>query len=201
MMSFTDEVRKLAEQGASLPSQTNGKPPERNGEPLSPPHPMSILNQLAEEVREIEFTRYTEGENPRAVDYRMYFVENIIHLAEEKGWGLSERNNVAYVYTGKLWLPVDEKDMRCFLGDAALRSSMPRRRAGDYKFRRDMFEQFLDVAPTVRPPRSQDVTLVNLQNGTFEITADARGLREYRRDDFLTHILPFEYRADFPVIS
>lgn len=36
-------------------------------------------------------------------------------------------------------------------------------------------------------------TLINLHNGTFEITAEYQMLREYRAEDFLRYCLDFDY--------
>lgn len=159
-------------------------------------HPKQILEQLVQEVEEIDFTQFTGGEDARAVHHRIYAVKNVVRLAEKKGWGLCKRNGSVYVYTGAHWQAVDSEDMKAFLGEAALRSGVPRFRADDYKFRKDLLEQFHSEAHLTQPPFSRDVTLINLQNGTFEIAPDAQGLREYRRADFLTHVLPFEYRPD-----
>jgi putative DNA primase/helicase len=43
------------------------------------------------------------------------------------------------------------------------------------------------------PKTNKKNVLINLKNGTFEITSKKRKLREFRRSDFLTHQLPFEY--------
>ena len=43
------------------------------------------------------------------------------------------------------------------------------------------------------PERMAGITLINLQNGTFEISENGQTLREQRREDFLKYQLPFEY--------
>ncbi len=161
----------------------------------APLHPKQILEQLVQEVEEIDFTQYTGGEDPRAVHHRIYAVKNVVRLAEKKGWGLCKRNGSVYVYTGAHWQVVESDDMKGFLGEAALRSGVPRFRADDYEFREKLLKQFHSEAHLTQPSFSRDVTLINLQNGTFEITPDAQRLREYRRGDFLTHVLPFSYQA------
>src|SRR5262249_35765012 len=54
-------------------------------------------------------------------------------------------------------------------------------------------KQFLASAYLPRPGRKKGVTLINLANGTFEITAERQGLRDFCREDFLTYQLPFDY--------
>jgi putative DNA primase/helicase len=191
MKSITDELGELANQ------QSDGEKKDLfPGVTKSLCHPKQILERLVQEVKEIDFSQFTGGEDPRAVHHRIYSVKNVVHLAKAKGWGLCKRNGSVYVFTGTHWQAVDAEDMRAFLGEAALRSGVPRFRADDYEFRDKLLKQFHSEAHLPQPTCSRDVTLINLQNGTFEITADTQGLREYRRGDFMTHVLPFEYRPD-----
>lgn len=189
--SLQEELQALAN------SQSDGEKKSFSQNFTSAPlHPRRILERLVKDVKEVDFTQYTGGENPRAVHYRIYAIKNVVGLAKHKGWGLCKRNSSVYVYTGSHWEAVDPEDMQAFLGEAALRSGVPRFRADDYKFRKELLEQFRSEAHLTQPSFSRDVTLINLQNGTFEITTDTQGLREYRRADFMTHVLPFEYRQD-----
>ncbi|MBN1279719.1 MAG: DNA primase [Chlorobiaceae bacterium] len=155
-----------------------------------------ILGQLLEEIEPVDFARVAGGEEVRAVHHRIYSVKNIVHLAKHKGWGVCKKNGNVYVYTGAHWRRVDPDDMKAFLGAAALRSGVPRYRADDYKFRKDLLEQFHSEAHLTQPDVSTVRTLINLQNGTLEIDADGHRLREHRSADFLTHVLPFEYREN-----
>lgn len=193
MKSLTDELGELANQ-----NQRDGEKkdlfPGVTKSLCHPKDPKDILEQLAQGIEGIDFSQFTGGEDPRAVHHRIYTVKNVVHLAKAKGWGLCKRNGSVYVYTGAHWQAVDAEDMKAFLGEAALRSDVPRFRADDYKFRKDLLEQFHSEAHLTQPSFSRDVTLINLQNGTFEITADTQGLREYRRADFMTHVLPFSYQ-------
>lgn len=59
-------------------------------------------------------------------------------------------------------------------------------------FKDELFKQFLSSSnlPTLEP---QENVLINLQNGTFEITDKIQQLREARREDFLKYELSFDY--------
>ena len=157
--------------------------------------PRQILDQLLSEVQPIDFSGLTGGGEVRAVHHRIYSVKNVVQLAERQAWGLCKRNGSVYVYVGTHWQGVDSEDMRAFLGEAALHSGVPRYRADDYEFRDKLLKQFHSEAHLTQPVFSRDTTLINLQNGTFEITQNGHQLREFQRADFLTHVLPFEYRA------
>ncbi|NTU50329.1 MAG: DNA primase, partial [Desulfobulbaceae bacterium] len=158
--------------------------------------PSQILSELLPEIEPVNFLEYAGGEEVRAVHHRIYSVKIVVLLAERKKWGLCKRNNFVYVFTGTYWLRVDADDMRAFLGAAALKSGVPRFRSDDYKFRDELLKQFHSEAHLTQPNTDADRTLINLQNGTLEIDADGHRLREHRRGDFLTYVLPFEYRED-----
>ncbi|TNJ37406.1 DNA primase family protein [Prosthecochloris vibrioformis] len=190
MKSVTDELKELA---SRQPAEKKGFFPSVT-KSLCHSDPKQILEQLVKEVKAVDFSQFTGSEDPRAVHHRIYTVKNMVHLAKVKGWGLCKRNGSVYVFTGSHWQAVDAEDMKAFLGEAALRSGVPRFRADDYKFRDELLKQFHSEAHLAQPTFSRDVTLINLQNGTFEITADTQGLREYRRADFMTHVLPFSYQ-------
>uniref|UniRef100_B3EKL2 Phage/plasmid primase, P4 family n=1 Tax=Chlorobium phaeobacteroides (strain BS1) TaxID=331678 RepID=B3EKL2_CHLPB len=158
--------------------------------------PNEILEQLLEQIEPVNFTEFTGGGEVRAVHHRIYAVKSVVRLAERKNWGLCKRNGAVYVFTGSHWRRVEDDDMEAFLGTAALRTGVPRYRADDYKFRAELLKQFHSEAHLTQPEPDAGRTLINLQNGTFEITQHGQQLREFRRADFLTHVLPFECRED-----
>ncbi|MCF8382104.1 MAG: DUF5906 domain-containing protein [Chlorobium sp.] len=158
--------------------------------------PNEILEQLLEQIEPVNFTGFTGGGEVRAVHHRIYSIKSVVRLAECKNWGLCKRNGAVYVFTGSHWRRVEDDDMEAFLGTAALRTGVPRYRADDYKFRAELLKQFHSEAHLTQPDMGTGRTLINLQNGTFEITQSGQQLREFRRADFLTHVLPFEYRED-----
>ncbi|SRR5260221_1502971 len=62
-----------------------------------------------------------------------------------------------------------------------------------YFFQETLFKQFMASAKLNTLATESNSTLINLGNGTFEITLEYRRLRDYRREDALTYQLPFEY--------
>src|SRR5690606_27402419 len=61
------------------------------------------------------------------------------------------------------------------------------------KFRKELYEQFLGTAYLEPKPPLANRVLINLQNGTFEVSTKGTQLRPFDRSDFLTYQLPFEY--------
>ena len=185
MTSIIDELRVEAE------AQKKSSFPKRHIVTLSP---NEILTELLPKIDPVNFAEYAGGEEVRAVHHRIYTVKNVVRIAEKLKWGLCKRNESVYVFSGKGWLRADKEDMKKFLGEAALQSGVPRFRADDYKFRKDLLEQFHSEAHLIQPCLDKSKTLINVQNGTLEIGANGQRFREHRRGDFLTHVLPFEYQ-------
>jgi putative DNA primase/helicase len=65
-----------------------------------------------------------------------------------------------------------------------------------HTFKEELFKQFMADAYLPTPQINPNTVLINLQNGTFEINANKRGLRSFDSKDFITHQLPFEYEPD-----
>jgi putative DNA primase/helicase len=76
---------------------------------------------------------------------------------------------------------------------AAIRSGVPNLTARYHKFRDELFKQFVCDGHLPPPPES-DTTLINLKNGTFEISETTLKLRKPEAADFLKYQLPFEYQ-------
>jgi putative DNA primase/helicase len=56
--------------------------------------------------------------------------------------------------------------------------------------------QFMADKYLSTPKINKDNVLINLQNGTFEITPKKTHLRDFDRKDFITHQLPFKYEPE-----
>ena len=63
-------------------------------------------------------------------------------------------------------------------------------------FKENLFKQFISAANLPTPERKLGVTLINLINGTYEITEIGAGIREFRKEDFITYQLPFLLESD-----
>ena len=153
-----------------------------------------VLDRLMNQVQTVDFLQFAVGEEVKAVHHRVYSVKELVRVAEANNWGLCKRAGAVYVFNGAYWVMLEGDDMKAFLGKAALKMGVPRFRADDYEFRDKLLKQFHSEAHLPAPDIDVSVTLINLQNGTFEITPEKQILRPFRREDFLTHQLPFSYQ-------
>jgi putative DNA primase/helicase len=100
------------------------------------------------------------------------------------------------LYNGTFWAEIDKETFQKFLGEAAEFQTVPIFDARLYSFREQLFKQFLGTAYLPTPEVNNNTVLINLQNGTFEISPQGTKLRPFDRSDFLTYQLPFEHNPN-----
>lgn len=125
--------------------------------------------------------------------YRILSIKNVSKTATKNRWGLCKNHDFIYLYNGTFWAEIDKDEFQKFLGEAAEKMGVRWDNAQDYQFREQLFKQFLATEYLSNPPGDNNKVLINLQNGTFEISPQGTKLRPFDRSDFITYQLPFEY--------
>ena len=120
-------------------------------------------------------------------------IENILENAENKRWGLCKNHDFIYLYNGTYWSDIDKETFQKFLGEAGEKLGLGKFDARYFLFREKLFKQFLATAYLPTPQVDKEKVLINLKNGTFEISQKGMYLRDFNRSDFLTYQLPFNY--------
>lgn len=120
-------------------------------------------------------------------------IENILQIANRKRWGLCKNQDFIYLYNGTFWSDINKDEFQKFLGEAAEHMNVPEYSAKFYQFREQLYKQFLATAYLPIPENNKNTVLINLQNGTFEISPKGTKLRPFDHSDFITYQLPFEY--------
>jgi putative DNA primase/helicase len=123
-------------------------------------------------------------------------IEKLLKIAKENNWGLCKKNGFIYLYNGSYWNEINKESFQSFLGNVALKMGVDKFRGKIHTFKDELFKQFMADAYLPTPKVNKRNVLINLQNGTFEITPTKRELRAFNRNDFLTHQLPFEFEPD-----
>ncbi len=159
-----------------------------------------ILNRLIEQIETLDFRKYAalkhETDKLGKKHYLVCGIEQILNIAQENNWGICKNNNFVYLYNGAYWNLIDNAELEAFLGEATEKMGVDKFDARLYTFREQLFRQFLSVANLPKPAQSNDIVLINLKNGTFEIGHDKQALRPPERKDFITYQLPFEYNPN-----
>lgn len=120
-------------------------------------------------------------------------VDQTMKAAEKHSWSLCKNNDFIYLYNGAFWKELDKEALQKFLGEAAERLGVPMFSARYYQFREKLLKQFISASYLPTPEVDSDSVLINLKNGTFEITPSGHRVRPYDSADFLTYQLPFEF--------
>jgi putative DNA primase/helicase len=123
-------------------------------------------------------------------------IENIRNMAEKNDWGLCKNLNFIYVYNGAYWSIIEPEALQKFLGESAEKMGVKNFTAKHYLFRDQLSKQFLATEYLPKPEHKTEAVFINLKNGTFEITTSGTKLRNFKKEDFLTYQLPFDYKAD-----
>lgn len=156
-----------------------------------------ILKKLLEQITKIDFREIVglidENQKLLRKHYLVSCIEEIIATAHNNNWGICRNHDFIYLYNGAYWSVFDNIEFESFLGQFAERMGIDKFDARHYTFRQHLYKQFLAVANLPKPDQNDEVVLVNLLNGTFEISKDKQVLRIPNRKDFITYQLPFRY--------
>jgi putative DNA primase/helicase len=161
----------------------------------------TILSKLLKEFKPIDFEKIA---NPSVHDnfklsnkhYSIISIDTVLKIAKSNNWGLCKNHSFIYIYNGSYWNEIDKEAFQKFLGNASEIMGVPLFSAKYYKFKKELYEQFLATAYLEAKPTSADNVLINLKNGTFEINTKGTQLRPYNSNDFITYQLPFEYNPE-----
>jgi len=176
-------------------------------EALAFPHVEKIKKQLEQLDPDSEqaalLTKQLEKIKLNVKHYLVLTIENVLKLAERNRWGLCKNHDFIYLFNGTYWTDIDKETFQKFLGEAAEKMGVARFSARYYQFREQLFKQFLATAYLPTPNSKADTVLINLKNGTFEITPQGTRLKPFDRSDFITYQLPFEYnpQAKAPIFE
>ena len=158
----------------------------------------AVLKKLLKKVGLVDFrSLINEDSNGDLVvrnkHYQVISIDNLITIARENDWGLCKDNGFIYVYNGEFWNCVDENVFKNFLALAAYKMGVDRIDARYYVFQEQLLKQFHASAFLSKLEYTKETVLINLRNGTYEITPSGGRLREFDKKDFLTYQLPFRF--------
>ena len=167
-------------------------------------HPVlkKILDSIENKLTDDDFRALSGNHlspNLGRSDYYIGVVETVLTKARSLRLGLCgdavENSQNIHCYTGEYWQRLTEGQLRFFLQECAGKLGV-NKYAKDHKFVESLYRQFLSQAyPPVVAERDPNKILINLKNGTFEISPDypAGTLRKFRYTDFLKYQMPFDY--------
>jgi len=163
-----------------------------------------VWQEIHDALEPIDFREEAELEADGRLSQKHHIVitvREVLRVARSLNCGLCRNHDFLYSYNGAFWKLIDKETIADFLGKAALRLGIDTITATYHQFRDQLYKQFLASAYLPKPETADGVCLINLLNGTFEITPTEFVMRNFQRDDFLTYQLPFDFdgNADAPL--
>lgn len=158
------------------------------------PH-KDILNYFLAQLSPVDFREKAGVDEEAKIARKVYViitVDELLDIAIANDWGLCTKDGFLYLYNGEFWQPTDPDEFKAFMSEAAVKMGVPELEARYYQFKDELYKQFLS-ASNLKTPESGNSTLINLRNGTFEISSQIQQLIAPRREDFLKYQLPFAY--------
>ena len=158
-----------------------------------------LIKVLIEDIGDTleKYQNDSGGISPGKIPQKLWIVAIVFrleHIARANGWGLAMENGGVYVYNGRYWERMDDDQLMRFLSEAAVKMGYHSPAdAMTHTFKANIVKQYVAHVPLLQRNDDPDRVLINLQNGTFEVTAGGGRLRKHRPDDSLTYVLPYSY--------
>jgi putative DNA primase/helicase len=160
----------------------------------------STLNKLLEQISPVDFRSIVNLKDDKDKLARKHFVvcsvEQTLKIAEANNWGLRANQGSYYVFNNEYWETVTENELKQFLGKAYRSLGVDKYDADYFKFQDELYKQFLAAGKLPSPEVRNNTTLINLKNGTFEISSQEPQIRSFNAEDFITYQLLFSYNTN-----
>ena len=136
--------------------------------------------------------------------YIVAIIHEVIKAAKKIDLGICVRHGVIYMFTGKYWQETGDEEVKKLLSKMAIDLgyySPAGAKVTD--FREKLFKQFMYEGVEESEYNDRRDILINLSNGTLEISSTGIILREHMREDFLTYCLNYNYNpaSTCPIFS
>lgn len=169
---------------------------------------LQVLSKILEHITKVNFAslaydskddNVSEASEANAAIRKTIHVLIIDHLLKvAKGLNLPLRKDSGsiYAYNESYWCKLDKEPLEHFLGQVAQKMGVHWIESKNYKFRETLSKQFNSESFDGVVNHNKGTVLINLANGTFEVSTKEQKLRPFCQDDFLTYQLPFNYNKD-----
>ena len=160
----------------------------------------NILSEILKNIKPVNFRDYcklvNDKEKLQKKHYLVSCIEILLKNVNDDGYSLCRKNDRIYLFNSEYWENINEEIFKDFLGNISLKMGVDKFDAKHHLFKDEVYKQFLSDGGVKEIKSSNVTTLINFNNGTFEISPKKQFLREFRKSDFLTYQLPFSYNED-----
>lgn len=160
----------------------------------------NILSEMLKGIEPVNFREYCKMDNDKDKLQKKHFlvacIELLLKTVNENGFSLCRKSEFIYLFNSEYWENVSDEIFKDFLGEVALKMGVDKYDAKYHDFKDNLYKQFISDAGLKEIKPTNGTTLINLSNGTFEITPKKQFLRLFKKSDFLTYQLPFAYDSE-----
>lgn len=157
-----------------------------------------ILAKILQNLDEINFESEAGVTNQKDIkhyEYKVIVVNKIIKKAKELNFDFKNFQDKLYLYNRCYWSALGNDELIIFLIQCSKKTGVKKTKAQYFKFAEDLVKQFQASTISVSD-QERRVNLINLRNGTLEIDMNNVKLRPFRKEDFLTYQLNFDYEPE-----
>jgi putative DNA primase/helicase len=155
-----------------------------------------VLREILDALKPVDFRALADVEDGEKLAQKhlvVLCISELLKIVKQQNFDLARKHDFIFAYNGAFWRELDRESIKHFLGKAAEKLGVNTLEAKHYEFRDKLYKQFISDAHFEPVETSGKTVLINLQNGTFEITANGLAIRDFAASDFLTYQLPFDY--------
>jgi len=159
------------------------------------------IDTIIKQIKQVDFRKCSgidENEKLHINQMVVIVIDKLIEAALNNKLGLCKYQDFIYIYNGKYWeslLYNGDLKYTVFkrkLGEIAENMGIDPYKARHHFFQENLFKQF-ESAAQMEKRKTNNGILINLRNGTLEISSTGANLRIFDKEDFLTYQLPFFY--------
>lgn len=157
----------------------------------------NILAELLNKINIVDFRDYTNMTHDKSRLLKKHYIVSVVELliktTKENNFNLCRKDGMIYLFNLEFWENITNEIFKDFLGKVSLKMGVEKFDAKHFNFKDDLYRQFISDAGLEEIKGNSKTTLINLKNGTFEISPKKQFLRGFRQEDFITYQLPFNY--------
>ena len=128
--------------------------------------------------------------------YRIGFINHLIEFAKNNNILFAKDGNKFFAYNSECWIDIEGDLLKGFLHKAAKKMGIPDSLSACVKFIKGTYEQLIESGFFEKMVQN-DVTYLNLLNGTLKIDKNGVELVPFNFKHFLTHQLDFIYARNY----
>jgi putative DNA primase/helicase len=159
-----------------------------------------VFNKILEKITKIGFRKlagkeYTDDIKKPLLSkhFIVPIAKETLKISKEVGFQLAKHNSIIYLFNGCYWVAISQDKLSAFLGECSIKMGVTPNESDFFRFRENLVSQFYSSAYFENPEISKDNVLINLRNGTFEVSGHGQILRAFNPEDFMRYQLPFSY--------